>query len=58
MLGPTWNEELELPDWSYSVSTFKIILIILSKITKYFTINPPIQIYVQKFEKIIKFKIK
>ena len=35
ILAPTWNDEFELPDGSYSVSVFKITLNISSKSTKH-----------------------
>ena len=49
--APTWNEEFELPDGSYSISD----------IQDYFeekTDNPSIKIYVNKIENRITFKIK
>ena len=55
---PTWKDEFNLPDGSYSVSDiqdyFKYI------IKKHVTIadNPPVQIYVNKIKNRIVFKIK
>ena len=55
---PTWKDEFNLPDGSYSVSDiqdyFKYI------IKKHVTIadNPPVQIYVKKIKNRIVFKIK
>ena len=56
--APTWNDEFNLPDGSYSVSDiqdhFKYI------IKKHETIadSPPVQIYVNKIKNRIIFKIK
>ena len=58
MHDPTWNDEFNLPDGSYSVSDiqdyFKYI------IKKYETMadNAPVQIYVNKIKNRIVFKIK
>ena len=56
--APTWNNEFNLPDGSYSIEQiqdcFKYI------IEKHETIadNPPVQIYVNKIKNRIVFKIK
>ena len=56
--APTWNDEFDFPDRSYSVSNmqdyFKYI------ITKHETIadNSPIQIYINKTKNRVVFKIK
>ena len=49
--APTWNDNFDLPDGSYSVSDI---------IKKHETIadNPPVQIYVNKLKNRIVFKIK
>ena len=56
--APTWNEEFELPDGSYSISDiqdyFEYILRKHSEIVD----NPPIRIYVNRIENRITFKIK
>ena len=56
--APTWNDEFELSDGSYSVSDiqdyFKYILTIHGKNSD----KPSVQIYVNKIEKRITFKIK
>ena len=56
--APTWNEEFELPDGSYSISDiqgyFKYILKEHSENVN----NPSIEIYVNKIENRITFKIK
>ena len=53
--APTWNEEFELPDGSYYVQIFKIILSISSKNMRQLLI---IRIYVNKIENRITFKLK
>ena len=56
--APTWNDEFNLPDGSYSVSDMQDYFKYISK--KYETIahNPPVQIYVNKIKNRIAFKIK
>ena len=55
---PTWNDELELPDGSYSVSDIQYYF--KKKLKKYGenTNKPSVQIYVNKIENRITFKIK
>ena len=56
--APTWNEEFEIPDGSYSISDIQDYLeYILKKHSERFD-NPPIRIYVNKIENRITFKIK
>ena len=58
MGAPTWNEEFELPDGSYSVSDIQEYFeYILKKHTEK-TDNPSIRICVNKTENRITFKIK
>ena len=56
--APTWNDEFELPDGSYSISDiqdyFKYILIKHGEDID----KPSIQIYVNKIENRVTFKIK
>ena len=47
--APTWNDTFDLPDGSYSIENIQI---------KTLTENPPIQIYTNKIENRIVFKIK
>ena len=56
--APTWNDEFDLPDGSYSVSDIQDYLEYIIK--KYETIadNPPVQIYMNKIKNRIVFKIK
>ena len=52
---PTWNEEFESPDGSYSISDY--FEYILKKFSESVD-NPSIRIYVNKIENRITFKIK
>ena len=55
---PTWNEEFKLPDGSYSVSDIQDYLECILKKHGENTDKPSIQIYVNKIENRITFKIK
>ena len=57
MLAPTWNDELELLDGSYSVSDIQDFEYILKKHNEN-NDNTSIRIYVNKIENRITFKIK
>ena len=52
---PTWNEEFELPDWSYSVSDIQYYLEYIFK--KHETVAS-IRTYINKIENRIIFKTK
>ena len=56
--APTWNDEFNLPDGSYSVSDIQDYFEYI--INKHETIadNPPVQIYVNEIKNRIVFKIK
>ena len=56
--APTWNEEFKLPDGSYSVSDIQDYLEYILKQHGENTDKPSIQIYVNKIENRITFKIK
>ena len=56
--SPTQNEELQLPDGSYSVSDIQDYFEYILKKHGENTNIPPIQIYVNKIENRITFKIK
>ena len=56
--GPTWNEEFELPDGSYSVSDIQDYFEYIIKKHETVTEDPSIMIYVNKTENRITFKIK
>ena len=56
--APTWNEEFELPDGSYSVSDIQDYFEYILKKHSKSVDNPSIRIYVNKMENRITFKIK
>ena len=56
--APTWNEESELPDRSYSVSDIQDYFEYILKKHSESVDNPSIRIYVNKIENRITFKIK
>ena len=56
--APTWNEEIELPDESYSVSDIQDYLKYILLKHETVTHNPSIKIYVNKTENRITFKKK
>ena len=56
--APTWNEELELPDGSCSVSDVQDYFEYILKKYETANDNPSIRIYVNKIENRITFKIK
>ena len=56
--APTWNEELELPDGSYSISDIQDYFEYILKKHSESVDNPPIRIYVNRIESRITFKIK
>ena len=56
--APTWNEEFKLPNGSYSISDIQDYLKYILKKHGENTDKPSIQIYVNKIENMITFKIK
>ena len=57
--APTWNETFDLPaDGSYSISDIQDYFEFIIKKHETLTENPPVQIYSNKIEKRIIFKIK
>ena len=56
--APTWNEEFQLTDGSYSVSHNQDYFDYIIKKYKTITKNPLIMLYAKKIEKAITFKIK
>ena len=56
--APTWNEEFELPDGSYSVSDIQDYFEYILKRHSGSVDNPSIRIYINKIENRITFKIK
>ena len=58
ILAPTWNEEFELPDGSFSISDIQDYFEYIFKRNGENTVNPSIIIYINKIENRITFKIK
>ena len=56
--APTWNDEFDLPDGSYSISDIQDYFEFIIKKHETLTENPPVQIYVNKIKNRIVFKIK
>ena len=56
--APTWNDEFELPDGSYSIADIQDNFEIIIRKHETLTENPPIQIYPDKIKNRIVFKIK
>ena len=56
--APTWNEEFELHDGSYSVSDMQDYFEYTIKKHQKITDNSPIRIYVNKIESMITFGMK
>ena len=56
--APTWNDEFNLPDRSYSVSDIQDCFEYIIKKHETIEDNPPLQIYVNKIKNRIVFKIK
>ena len=56
--APTWSEEFELPDGSYSVSDIQDYFEYILKKHSESVDNPSIRIYINKIENRIMFKIK
>ena len=58
IFAPTWNDEFNLPDGSYSVSDIQDYFEYIIKKHETIADNPPVQIYVNKIKNKIVFKIK
>ena len=56
--APTWNEEFELPDGSYSISDIQDYFEYILKKHSESIDNGPVRIYVNRIENRITFKIK
>ena len=56
--APTWNEEFELPDGSYSISDVQDYFKYILKKHEEKTVDPSIRIYPNKIENRITIKIK
>ena len=55
--APTWNDEFDLPDGSYSISDIQDYFEFIIKKHETLAENPPIQIYPNKIKNRIAFKI-
>ena len=55
--APTWNDKFNLPDESYSVSNIQDYFEYIIKKHETIVDNPPVQIYVNKINNRIVFKI-
>ena len=58
IIAPTWNDEFELPDGSYSVSDIKDYIEYIIKKYETLTIIPPIHVYMNRINNRFVFKIK
>ena len=56
--APTWNDEFDLPDGSYSIPDIQDDFEYIIKKHEAIANNPPVQIYVNKIKNRIVFKIK
>ena len=56
--APTWNDEFDLPDGSYSISDIQDYFEFIIKKHETLAENPPIKIYPNKIKNRIVFKIK
>ena len=56
--APTWSDEFELPDGSYSISDIQDYFEYILKKHSESVDDPPIEIYVNKIENRVTFKIK
>ena len=56
--GPTWNDEFDLPNGSYSISDIQDYFEFIIKKHETLTENPPIQIDPNKIKNRIVFKLK
>ena len=56
--APTWNDEFNLPNGSYSVSDIQDYFEYIIKKHETIAGNPPVEMYVNKIENRIVFKIK
>ena len=57
MSAPSWNDEFNLPDGSYSVSVIQEYFEYIIKKHETIADNPPVQIFVNKIKNRIAFKI-
>ena len=58
IIAPTWNDEFELPDGSYSVSDIQHYIEYIIKEHETLTTIPPIHVYISRVNNRLVFKIK
>ena len=58
LIAPTWNDEFELPDGSYSVSDIQDYIEYIIKKHEILTTIPPIHVYINRINNRLVFKIK
>ena len=58
IIAPTWNDEFELPDGSYSVSDIQDYIEYIIKKHETLTKIPPIHVYINRINNRLVFKIK
>ena len=56
--APTWNDEFDLPDASYSIADILDYFEFIIEKHETLNENPPVQIYLNKIKNRIAFKIK
>ena len=56
--APTWNDEFDFPDGSYSIAGIQDYLEFIIKKYETLTENPPVQLYSSKIKSRIVFKVK
>ena len=56
--APTWNDEFDLPDGSYSIADIQDYFEFIIKKQETLAENPPVQIYPNKIKNRIVFKVK
>ena len=58
IIAPTWNDEIELPDGSYSMSDIQDYIKYIIKKHEKLTTIPPIHVYVNRIDNRLVFQIK
>ena len=58
IFAPTQNDEFHLPDGSYSIADIQVYFEFIIKKHETLTENPPVQVYPNKIQKRIVFKVK
>ena len=58
IIAPTWNDEFELLDGSYSVPDIQDYIEYIIKKHEALTTNPPIHVYINRINNRLVFKIK